>query len=135
MAEVDDNRILKLEREVAALSQQLAEVTQQLATMRAGGFRSIRDSRRCPACGSGALLHVRRAKEVGLKGATDFSIAHHYSTFWGTTSPRGALEAFACRHCGIVEWHVIDLAEIPVDGTDIVSIDPEPEPPKSGPFR
>ncbi len=135
MAEVDDKRMQTLEGAVAALSQQLAAVQEQLAATRVSGFRSMRDSRRCPACGSGALLHVRRAKEAGdSNGLTDFSLAHGH-TFWGTLQHKGTLEAFACRGCGIVEWRVIDVTEIIADGTNIVEIEPEGDPPASGPFR
>lgn len=132
-----DDRIAALERSVAALATQLTEVQQQLAHARIGGFRSIRDSRRCPACGSGALLHVRRAKVIsyGRGGTVDFSIAHEHSAIWGTTKPKGGLECFACRTCGLAEWHVLDLEDIPIDGENIVAIEPEPDAPSSGPFR
>lgn len=135
MAEANDRRIQALESAVAALTQQLVAVQEQLAATRVGGFRSMRDSRRCPACGSDALLHIRRAKEAGDSNAlTDFSLAHTH-TFWGTLQHKGVLETFTCRHCSIVEWHVLDVAEIPVDGTNIVAIEPEGEPPAAGPFR
>jgi ribosomal protein S27AE len=134
MADPDATRIQKLERDVAEIANQLAELRQQLAATRAGGFQSIRDSRRCPACGSGALLHVVRAKAHNERGPMDFSIAHEYS-LWSGTKPLGGLEVFACRQCGLAEWHVLDFAAIPVDGRDIIAIEPEGEPPASGPFR
>ena len=135
MAEADDQRIQQLESAVAALTQQLMTVQEQLAATRVSGFRSMRDARRCPACGSGALLHVRRAKEAAHGGGvTDLSLAHD-RTIWGTIRHKGVLEVFACRQCGIVEYHVLDIAEIPVDGTNIVAIEPEGDPPAAGPFR
>lgn len=134
MPEADDQRIQQLERAIAALTQQLVTVQEQLAATRATGFRSMRDARQCPACGSGALLHVRRAKEMGHHGTLDFSLAPA-RTFWGNVVVKGALEVFVCRQCGIVEWRAIDVAEIPIDGTDIVAIEPEGDPPPAGPFR
>ena len=134
MAEADDQRIQKLESAIAALTRQLVTVQEQLATTRGSGFRSMRDARRCPACGAGALLHVRRAKEMSHRGPTDFSLAHDVS-FWGNITHKGALEAYACCQCGIVEWHALDIAEIPIDGTNIVAIEAEGEPPAAGPFR
>ncbi len=128
------DRLDQLERANAQLHTQLQELREIIDRTRVGGFRSIRDSRRCPACGSGALLHVRRAQEVGYGGLKDLAIAHERST-WKGFLPRGSMESFACRGCGLVEFHVIDFSDVPVDGTDIVAIDPEPDVPSDGPFR
>jgi hypothetical protein len=128
-------RIERLEAANAELTRGLTVLRQELATMRAGGFRSMRDSNRCPACGSGSLLRVRRSRQgTPYGGAMDFAIAQEATT-WRGIQPRGPIESFSCRRCGLVEYHVIDFADVKVDGVDIIAIEPEAGAPQDGPFR
>ena len=93
----------------------------------------MHDAGACPACGGRALLHVRRAREGAYMGLMDFAIAHEES--WTGIKPQGRLESFTCRACGLVELHVIDPAEVEVDGDRVVAVEPDGEPPRGGPFR
>ena len=127
-------RLAALEAANRELAQQVVELRELLAASRPGGFRSIRDSRRCPACGSGSLLHVRRAQETGVGQPVELALTHERSVWKGTIT-HGPMESFACRRCGLVEWHVIDFADVVADGDNVVAIEAEPEPPRSGPFR
>jgi len=131
------DRIAKLEAMNEVLLQRIAELGSEIQRTRTGGFRSMRDARRCPACGEGSLVHVRRVQEsgAGRSGLTDFALAHSYSRWTATTKPFGPMESFACRSCGLVEYHVIDWKDVPIDGQGIVAIEPDGEPPKAGPFR
>jgi hypothetical protein len=129
-----DDRLALLEATVAALRSELTELRDQLAVTRAGGFRSIRDSRRCPACAGGAIFHVRRVRELAhINKPTEMALVQEPS-FWGPKQ-HGPLEAYACRTCGLVEWHAVDFEGVTPDGENVIAIDPEPDAPKLGPFR
>lgn len=124
----------KLRAEMAELSEQVKELHRELARSAAGGFRAMRDTRRCPACGGGRLLHIPAATELASRGAAPLTI-HHLDGWWGATS-KGPIEHFVCRGCMLIESHVTDLDGIEPDGKTVIAIEPEPEvPPGSGPFR
>ncbi len=124
----------KLRAEMAALEEKVSELHRELARSSAGGFRGMRDTRRCPACGGARLLHIPAATELAKRGTAPLAI-HHQNGFWGPTS-QGPIEHFVCRGCKLIESHVIDLAGIEVDGETVVAIDPDPEPESGGgPFR
>ena len=128
------DRIAKLEAMNEQLLQRVVELGIEVQRTRTGGFRSMRDARRCPACGEGSLVHVRRAQEGTRGGLLDFALAHSYSK-WSGTQTFGPMESFACRSCGLVEFHVVEFEGITTDGEVIVAIEPDGEPPSGGPFR
>jgi hypothetical protein len=127
------DRVARLEAANAALARQLDQLRDLVDRAHAGGFRSIRDSRRCPACGGGAFLHVPHATQVSEIGVVPLGI--HHVTRWTGSVAHGAMESFTCRHCGLVELHVVAPGEVTVDGKHILAVDPEPPPPADGPFR
>jgi hypothetical protein len=131
MVEDLTERLAALEARHAQLEHIIAELRLELDT-RKSGFRAMRDSRRCPACSNQALLHARRASAM-ISGVTG-ELALGYEIAWTSTKTHGPIEAFACRRCGLVELHALDIDNVPVDGTNIIAIDPE-EPPAGGPFR
>lgn len=104
----------------------VAELRRLLTLANPTGFRAMRDARRCPACDSGSLLHIRRLDPV---------MRLHYSLTWAGASSHGPLEVFVCRTCRLVEWHAIELVGIEPDGESIVEIEPEDDPPTEGPYR
>jgi hypothetical protein len=128
------DRIAKLEAMNEHLLQRVVELGIEVQRSRAGGFRSMRDSRRCPACGEGSLVHVRRIYQAGGRGLIDFGVSLSWSN-WTGAKPHGGLESYACRSCGLVEYHVVDWRGVHADGKDVVSISPDDEPPSDGPFR
>lgn len=127
------DELIALRERVAALESQLRELHELVAQSRAGGFRSMRDSRRCPACGGGALVHVRRASQASDAGVVPLGIVH--VSRWTGVVAHGPLESLTCRACGLVELHVIDFTGVEADGKHVVAIDPEADPPRDGPFR
>lgn len=133
MADEWTARLAALEARHAQLEQIIAELRLELDA-RKTGFRSMRDSRRCPACNGEALLHVRRASTSTGAEAVELALAYDISMWTGAKS-RGPVEAFVCRTCGLVELHALDVENVPVDGTRIIAIEPESEPPSTGPFR
>lgn len=130
------DRIAKLEAMNEHLLQRVVELGIEVQRTRTGGFRSMRDSRRCPACGEGSLVHVRRAQTpcANRSGLAELAITY-VRTWTGNMKAYGPMESYACRSCGLVEHHIIDWKGVRADGDDIVGILPEGEPPKSGPFR
>jgi hypothetical protein len=120
-----------LER-LARLEARVAELGVELQAARDGRYRAMRDSRRCPACGIGDLVHVKRMQQASHVAVVDFAIRH----VWNWTGPtmHGPMEAFVCRGCGLVEIHVTDFKDV-VDNKNVVAIAPEPPPPSDGPFR
>ena len=129
------DRLAKLEAINEHLLQRVVELGIEVQRTRTGGFRSMRDARRCPACGEGSIVHVRRAQVPAAAGLTELGLSYTHSRWSGSTKPLGPIELYACRSCGLVEQHVVDWKEVHADGEDIVAIDPEGEPPKGGPFR
>ena len=108
----------------------VAELRHQLAYANPSGFRAMRDSRRCPACDSGSLLHIRRLEEAMRQ---PLALYHAYT--WAGASTHAPLEAFVCRTCRLVEWHAIELVGVEPDGDTVVEIEPEDDPPTEGPYR
>jgi hypothetical protein len=135
MEELTDlrERVARLEAANTDLAAQLAALRDAVERARIGGYRSIRDSRRCPACGGGAFLHVPRATQVSHTRIVPLGITHEWK--WTGAIAHGALESFTCRRCGLVELHVTDFSDVQVDGQSVIALDPEPDPPRDGPFR
>src|SRR3954471_19085592 len=72
----------------------------------------------CPACGGGSLLGVRVIKEYTHGGLTTFAIGNK-ETFWSTE--HGApLQAYVCKACWLVEFHVTSLHALVPDGKMII---------------
>ena len=115
-----------LQARIDRLEATVAELRRLLALANPTGFRAMRDARRCPACDSGSLLHIRRLEEVMR--------LHHVVTWVGAAS-HAPLEVFVCRTCRLVEWHAIELVGLEPDGETIVEIEPEDDPPTEGPYR
>ncbi len=126
-------RMIALEATVTELRAQLATLVERTT----GRFGSMRDTSRCPACGHGRLLHIRTVTESASKGLDAMGLFHTQSRWTGMSTAFAPLSAFACRACGLVEWHAIDFEGITPDGDIIVEIEPGPErsPPRGGPYR
>lgn len=130
MAEIDE-----LRARMAALEDLVRDLRVELATSLSGRFRSMRDSRRCPACGGEHLLHFPDAREKVDTGITRPLAVHHERGFWSGGKEHGPIEHFVCRTCLLLESHVINLEGIEPDGKYVIAIDPDPSRPPDGPFR
>ncbi len=108
---------------IAALEATVGELRDELERLRTTPRRSMRETFRCAACGGTKVLHFTHVKDVAHNGMVDFSLQKHFSTFWGLKAPGGALEAFACRNCRLVEWHAISLGDVHADGQDVIELD------------
>lgn len=118
-----------------SLEAAMLEVRTRLATLRPERFHSMRDYLRCPTCGGGSLLHFREVRERTQHGMSP--VALHHKDGWFINEAQAPLEAFVCRACSLVEWHVVTLEGVEPDGTYVVAYEQEPEPeaPSEGPFR
>ena len=119
---------------IAVLETKLDELTRELAQLRADRRASMAQLQRCPACG-GPLWHFPNIRERGHHGSLTPFTLHKKATFW-SAKDRAPVEAYACRTCGLVEWHAKELAEVE-PAADALAIDPpaDPPPPSDGPFR
>ncbi|MEO7097220.1 MAG: hypothetical protein ABI175_28425, partial [Polyangiales bacterium] len=108
---------------IAALETTVAELREELERMRRTPHRSMRETYRCSRCGGTKVLHFAHVKDLAHNGMVDLALQKDFSAFWGMKSSGGALEAFACRSCRIVEWHAISLDDVQPDGTDVIELD------------
>lgn len=120
-----DARIHALEARVAELDAQLRRP--RMTSMRATG--------RCPACSGQRVLHFRKIKDVAHGGVHDLSLQKDYSPWWGVKLVAGALEAYACRTCKLVEWHAVTLDDVKPDGEDVVELIIDDVVPPAEPYR
>lgn len=132
------DELIALRERVARLEDANTVLMRQLDDLRALASslprrRSIRDARRCPACDGRAFLHVTRATQATDSGAIDFGLTHESK--WTGIVARGVMETFTCRACGLVEFHARHLEDVQIDGETVIEIEPESDPPRSGPFR
>src|SRR5262245_66533869 len=122
-----DALLTGLDRLEAAVTELRTELTAARGAMR--------DTRRCPACGGRELLHIREPQFIGYRGHSRRYALVSHRTSWFDSANRGLLEAYVCRACLLVEWHACDLKDVIADGTQVVALDPDPAPPRDGPFR
>jgi len=121
MSAPDDERGL-LER-LVALEEKVATLEAELAQRH---YTSMKRHKRCP-CGSGSILHVASVRRENLRPL---------AVQPGFLSEQGVFEAYVCRMCQLVEWHVIDLAKVKIQDTvtEYSTERLEPEPPGE-PYR
>jgi len=124
---------MTLEERLARLEATVEDLTMRLGHAKPGQVHSMAHTHRCPACGGTTLLHVRRLKESTHGGLVDLTL-HKQHSFWSTTF-QGALEAYACRTCRLVELHAVTLEDVVVDGDDVIEITAPPDPLPDGVYR
>jgi hypothetical protein len=118
-------RVAALEETVVALRSQIAHPT------------TMKRSRRC-SCGGETIYHFTRVYEVANEDRL-----HELSLYkreqQGVFAPvktRAPLEAYACKACGLVEWHAINLEGVVVDGKTVIKYEPIRKPnADDGPYR
>lgn len=115
---------------LAALEATVAELRDELGRLRlhTTARRGMRETYRCSACGGTKILHFAHIKEMAHSGMVDLVLQKEASLWTGRILHRGgALEAFACRSCRLVEWHAISLDDVTPDGSEVVELDGTPE--------
>jgi hypothetical protein len=122
-----------LEVRLAALEAQVAALRGELAGV--GRGHTMRQTHRCPACGHGRVLQFRVIPDVGPNQLHLLTLQKQRSVWFGVQSEAAPLEAFVCKACRLVEWHVTSLDGVEVDGSNIVELIAEEPPPSSEPYR
>src|SRR5450432_2835889 len=80
----------------------LDDVHRELATAQRPRLGSMKQTRRCPACGGGRILYFRRIKERSRYALVDLALQYQLD---GSRFKliAGVMEAYACRACRLVE--------------------------------
>jgi hypothetical protein len=122
----DSDRIIQLTAAVAELQDEVARLRAR---------RTMRQSHSCPACGGTRVIHFKQVKEMAHNSMVELALQKSHSVFWGLRHTAAALEAFVCPTCLLVEWHVISLDGVEIDGTEVVELDGAAAAPPSSPYR
>ncbi len=121
-----DDRVAILEATVQELQRELREARAPRGSM----ARTLR----CPACNGRSLIHFKRVQEHAKDGVLVELALQIEPRRWGTKE-HAPTSAFACRGCGLVEWHARGLDDVkPNDDVELIETPDEPAP-TSGPFR
>jgi len=127
---MDDDRIAELEREIESLRARLDALAEQGAP----GRTSLRIHRRCPVCDHRSVLRIERVADRS-QGAIE-ALAPLIENGFLEQRALGQFVVYVCRQCGLAEWYVARIEEIPLDHPAVRVSDGPPKPPAgSGPFR
>ena len=124
-----------VEARLAALELAVTELREELARERSR-IRTMRQTHQCPSCGSKRIVYFLRINESAntMDGVLPLGLDTHRS--WRGTEGRNPLHLYACRGCGLVEWHAPYLEYIKADGKTVFEVEtdaPAPGPPD--PYR
>jgi len=79
---------------------------------------AMKRDRRCPKCGHGTVLWIKRAlPRLGPDGFIGgLAFVQRFDAGWGlhTSTTVGEVEAYVCESCGFIELYA--TSPIPVDG-------------------
>ena len=119
---------------IAALEATVHDLVVEVKRLRAHRG-SMAQTHRCPACGCGSLVHFKRVRESTQGGLVDVALQHDPKIF--RVKLFGKTSAYACRQCGLVEWHAADLDDVKLDDpyVELVEAPAEAAPESGGPFR
>ncbi|MBA3842546.1 MAG: hypothetical protein H0X39_07985, partial [Actinobacteria bacterium] len=98
-----------------------------LQRLRTTPRRGMRETYRCSACGGTKILHFAHIKDMAHDGMVDLALQKEVSMWSGLKHSAGALEAYVCRSCRLVEWHAISLVGVTTDGTEVIELDGTPD--------
>jgi hypothetical protein len=122
-----------LEDRVAVLEQLVTELRAELA------HQPRRDSMSktftCPCCGHGSILGIREIREHTHGGLVPLAVGNK-AGFW-SSKPGAPLQAYICKACRYVEWHVASIENLVVDGENVLELKrpEEPPAPQDAPYR
>lgn len=120
-----DERIASLEVIIAELRAQLDRPPRR---------DSMRQTLTCPCCGGGRILGVKQVKEYTHGGLTPLALGN--KTTWFADGSGDPLQAYVCRGCRYVEWHVASLDKLVPDGENVIEmVRPEQPLPQDAPYR
>ncbi len=132
---MDDNsskRIATLEAELAALRAEIETLSAMVGAARERIDLSMRGQQRCPACACRSILHANEVLDRG-DGDSREKMALVKPSVWRSRTD-GHFQVYVCTKCGLVEWYMDDVNDIPVDDK-VVRIIEGQEPSAGGPYR
>ena len=88
------------------------------------------------SCGSRRIVYFLRINESANTMDGVLPLGLDTSSSWRGTEGRNPLHLYACRSCGLVEWHAPYLDYIKPDGKTVFELEPDTPPPgPSDPYR
>jgi hypothetical protein len=122
----------KLDDRVAVLEQLVADLRAHLD--RAPRRDSMSKTLTCPSCGGGSILGIKEVKEHTHGGLVPLALGNK-AGFW-SSKPGAPLQAYICRACLLVEWHISSIENLTPDGDNVVDLTRPEEPlPQGAPYR
>lgn len=129
-----DTRLGAAELAIAELRARIEELDARLAAERTR-IRTMRQTVQCPSCGGRRILHVRALYHGNYAGMAALSLIMRNGKWTGPTWG-DPMEAYACRNCGLVEWHAGPIERLTPDGENIIElVGDEPTPTTTSPYR
>lgn len=107
------DRLAALDAALERLQQDLADLRADVAALRSRAGPSLAGDHRCPACGCRKVLYARNVLDRSEGGRSKLALAQ--PSIWREKGV-GEFEVYVCTGCGLCEWHVKDLAAVPIDG-------------------
>lgn len=123
------DRIEMLEREIEALRARVDALVGG-----AQGRCSLRLHARCPVCDNRSVLRIERIADRG-DGLTIAALAPLVEQGLWSNKPIGQFVIYVCRQCGLAEWYVAEVGDIPLEHPSVELTTGEAPAPGSGPFR
>jgi len=105
---------------VRQLEAAIADLRAEVAALRARRSDTMARTFQCPACGCKRVVHVRQISDVQQGVQMPFSLTHQVRML--SLTPGDPVEAFICRECRLVEWHVLGFELTDIDGEQAIEI-------------
>jgi hypothetical protein len=123
----------KLDDRVAVLEQLVADLRAQLD--RTPRRDSMMKTFTCPCCGGGSFLGLKVVHEYAYNGPVPLSLGNQ-GMGWRGPKLGDPLQAYVCKQCRFVEWHVATFDKLVADGENIIEFErPEEPTPPGAPYR
>jgi hypothetical protein len=122
-----------LEDRIAVLEQLVADLRAELA--RPPRRDSMKQTFTCPCCGGGAFFGIKQVDEYTDSGMVPLSLGNR-GIGWRGAKLGDPLQAYVCKNCHFVEWHVASFEHLKPDGEKILEFTrPDDATPSRDPYR
>lgn len=132
MSQGTEARIAELQAELESLRARLDALTAAGATART----TLRVHRRCPLCDTRSVLRIERVADRIGGTVRPLAPLVEVSPWTGPDEGLGQFVIYVCRQCGLTEWYVANVDEIPADADGVQLLEGPPRGEGgAGPFR